>query len=631
MRCILFLTTIFFATACAGTQQVDTINTTPNESIVASLQNLETTIDAIVQEEMEATHLPGVAIVVVHGGQTIIKRGYGIADIASGRPVDTERTLFRIGSVTKALTGLALTRLVDDGRVNLDDDVTKYFDKITNMSGTDDPVTVENLLTHTSGFDQIGLGRHVYEFDRPLDERKAMRPSLADYLGDNNLRRVTPPGQLFRYDTYGISLAGLVVARATGLSYAEAMQQELFEPLGMTHSFVEADADHFGDLAIGHGWRDNAYVPQPYEVYMTTPASSIDATPADMARLLEAITGGGANKHGRLYSKQTAHAVLSPQYRPHPRFTGITHGFWESPSVDPPEGPSVHSVGHGGSMLGFWTLMDIFTEKNVAVFMVANRNFEAGGGPVNLGSRISRAVLDALYETPPTQRLSVAVPLNNRDLRAYEGDYAFGTFCKSCSPEEMARGAWSLYNPQTVKQTDHGLMIDNEAFLPTAEEDVFLREDRQQEVFFGRNEKGEVSFFVTSYGPSAMERVPGLTQLREGFSEAEALFENNQRELAQNRISKTLELAIKNNLQNEGTINNLGYQYLGNGNLEMAIYVFQFNTQAFPNSWNVHDSLGEALALAGRYTEAIAAYQRSLTLNPDSPTGKAALDTLQAK
>ncbi len=622
MRYLSIIVLLVFA-GCKGLPPAE-----PAPQVDSSFKQLEATIDQIVKEEMAATHLPGVAIVVVKEGQTMIKRGYGVADVSTGRPVDTEQTLFRIGSVSKALTGLAVTRLVDSGRLRYDTDVEAYFTGIDNPKGFDEPVTIWNLLTHTGGFDQIGLDRHIYAVEQPLDARKAMRPSLGTYLADN-LRRITRPGHVFRYDTYGISLAGEVLARVTGKSFAAAMRQELFEPAGMMDSFVEADKAHEDDVAIGYGWVDSAYVAQPYEIYVTTPASSIDATPADMARLLEALTGDGVNTHGQVFSKETAHAILSPQFRPHPNFTGVTHGFWESPSVDPPDGPVVRSVGHGGSMLGFWTLMDVFVDKKVGVFMVTNRNFEAGGGPVNLGSRISKAVLETLYPEKPTYTTSAPVALGDRDLSAYLGDYAFGTFCQSCTQDELARGAWALRNYRVVTPAEGGLTIDNNVFLPTAAPDIFVREDRQQEVFFGRDEAGEVSFFLSNYGPSSFEKIPALTSLREGMETAYALVQADSLVEAKMALDTGLRAAIEGGLHYEGSINAIGYHYLQSENIPLALLFFQFNVEQFPGSWNVHDSLGEALALSGKVPEAIAAYERSIALNPANEGGKAALQRLQ--
>ncbi len=184
---------------------------------------MQIVVDAVVQQQMADTHLPGAAVVVVLNGETVLKRGYGLADVEAGRRVDPDKTLFRIASVSKALTCLAVTRLVQEGELSLDDDVAKFSPGTRNVSS-------------------------------------------------GKLRRVTAPGLHSRYDTCGISLAGLAIEHATELSSRHA----------------------------------------------TTPTSSVDSTPADMGRLLEALTGGGANSHGGLFGQATCEAVLSPQYRPHP-------------------------------------------------------------------------------------------------------------------------------------------------------------------------------------------------------------------------------------------------------------------------------------------------------------------------
>ncbi|MEO0452378.1 MAG: serine hydrolase domain-containing protein, partial [Pseudomonadota bacterium] len=150
-------------------------------------------IDAAIETEMQDNHIPGVAVVLVQGGETIYKKGYGVANIETGAPVDPDTTIFRIGSTSKALSLLALTRLIDDARVSRTDDVSDYFAEIENPIGYTDPVQVEHLLTHTTGFDQIGYGRQLGGFEYSISERQAARPSLSEFLGDRNLRRINPP------------------------------------------------------------------------------------------------------------------------------------------------------------------------------------------------------------------------------------------------------------------------------------------------------------------------------------------------------------------------------------------------------------------------------------------------------
>ncbi|MEM0964303.1 MAG: serine hydrolase domain-containing protein, partial [Bacteroidota bacterium] len=419
--------------------------------------------------------------------------------------------LFRIGSVSKALTALAVSRLVDDGRLRWDDDVAPYASGMTNPGGFRDPVRLEHLVTHTGGFDQVGYGRRVRRTELTLAERKALRPSLGEFLNDRMLRRVRPAGEHFVYDTYGISLAGHVLGEATGLSYRDAMQLELFGPLGMTRSAVEAEGDLLDDLAVGYGWNGSAYVAQPYELYMSMPASSIDATPADMARLMEALTGGGANAHGRLYSEAMAAEVLGPQYRPHPAFSGMSHGFWESlPSVGLPDGYGTRVLGHGGTMLGYATSLTLFVEANVAVFTVANRHAEAGGPWVQVAARVNEAVGRALNGSVDAKPLALEPSRGTTaDLDAYEGEYVRGLYCETCTEAEFARGGWRRSSGTAVTREGERLRFRDALYAPSEEADVFVRVagEGEQGLVFKRDASGQVVSVTTSGGPVERYRV----------------------------------------------------------------------------------------------------------------------------
>ncbi|MEM6326246.1 MAG: serine hydrolase domain-containing protein [Bacteroidota bacterium] len=469
-------------------------------------------IDAAIADEMETNYVPGAAVVIVQDGRTVFMRGYGLADIEADRPVDPERTLFRIGSVTKALTALAASRLVDQGRLNWNDDVAPYASGMTNPGGFEAPVTLRHLVTHTGGFDQVGYGRRVGRADLLLADRKALRPRLGAYLNDGMLRRVRPPGEHFVYDTYGISLAGHVVGEAVGLSYPEAMRREVFEPLGMTRSAVEAEGDLLRDLAVGYGWNGTAYTAQPYELYMSTPASSIDATPADMARLMEALTGGGANAHGRLYSEAMAASVLGDsQYRPHPLFSGMSHGFWESlPSVGLPDGYGVRVLGHGGTMLGYATSLTVFVDANVAVLTVANRHAEAGGPWVQVASRVNEAVAMALHGSVDAKPIALQPSRSApADLDAYAGEYVRGLYCETCTEAEFALGGWRRSPGTMVTREGDRLRFREALYAPAEAPDVFVRVEGEgeQALVFKRDADGQVVSVTTSGGPVERYRV----------------------------------------------------------------------------------------------------------------------------
>jgi len=298
-----------------------------------------------------------------------------------------------------------------------------------------------------------------------------------------------------------------VIESVTGLPYADALQRELFQPLGMTRSFVEAPPQAALDQALGYGFVDNVYVPQPYELYVTLPASSIDATVADMGRLLEALTGDGSNAHGRLFSAEMAAAVSAPQFRPHPEFLGMTHGLQELEVRKDGVAVPVRVLGHGGDMLGFSADLVLLPEYGLGIFVVANRNGEAGGGRVRVGRPVLRAVIETLYNDPVPEPIPLPTRVAAQDLSEYTGAYYYGVYCHSCTGEEMARGGWARNAHRTVTQARGALLIGDAEFLPRGD-DVFVQADGARMAYFGRDTDGRVSYFVYSTSVDTFERAP---------------------------------------------------------------------------------------------------------------------------
>jgi CubicO group peptidase (beta-lactamase class C family) len=463
-------------------------------------------IDQAIETEMRENHIPGVAVVIVRDGQTIYKRGYGIANVETNEPVDPDRTIFRIGSTSKALTLLALTRLVDDERLSRNTDVSEYFTEIENERAFERPVTIDHLLSHTTGFDQPGFGRQLGGFEYSITERQAARPSLSDFLSQRNLRRINPPGELFRYDTYGPTLAGVILEQVTGLPFDQAMQQEMFAPLGMAHSSVEVRQEHEALLASGHGYVDGTYETTPYEIYMTTPASSIDATVADMGRLLEALTGDGSNAHGRLVSEEMQQTILQSLYRPRDGFAGMSHGLWESLSEGRGEGSvPIRTLGHGGDMWGFNGSMTLIPELDLAFYVVANRNGEGGGARVKIGRPVMQAILATLAPDRVAQPIALPPIDANANLSDYEGTYFWSVFCHTCTPAEFELGAWRRPSPIRIQVQSGTLMIDGRRFLPLGD-DVFVDDSGFDQIFFKRDAMGDITSYSFKEDPTTYER-----------------------------------------------------------------------------------------------------------------------------
>ncbi len=331
------------------------------------LDRIEGLLDEFFAERMRADRLPGCAFVLVMDGKLVLTKGYGVADLDSERPVDPDLTIWRIGSVTKAVTAMGVLRLIDQGGLTLDDDVADHLpDLAFGGRAFAQPVRVRHLLTHTGGFDQPGSGRNFFV---PGD-----RPSLEQFLR-RDLARIRPPGVVSCYDTYGISLAGYLAGQVAGSGYSRFMRRQVFEPLGMNRTWVETPPAARGDLATGYGLVDGRHLPQDYEYYASLPASSIDATAADMGRLLVALLGDGSNEHGRLFSAGTQALLRQPMYQPLPGFAGYCCGFWERFYGD------VRLLQHGGTMRGFSCSLYLVPTAKLGWFVVTNRDGETGPPP----------------------------------------------------------------------------------------------------------------------------------------------------------------------------------------------------------------------------------------------------------
>lgn len=507
LKCLILILSFTHISCSANTNQVNEKKRIYN--VGDTLEDVQFKIfDQAIMNEMESSHIPGMSLVIVKDGQTIYKKGYGVANIETGVSVDPDKTIFRIGSISKALTLLTLSKLIYQGKVGMDDDVSQYFDGIENTQLFKDPVTIKHVLTHTSGFDQIGLGRHIYNYDQSLDDRKEQRPSISEFLQNKNLRRVTPAGGYYRYDTYGSTLAGAIIENVTGLTYRQAMKQELFDPIGMSLSSVEVEDQYMDQLAVGHGYNNNAYEVMPYEVYNTPPASSIDATPSDMGRLLEVLTGGGANNHGSIFTPKVMKDIMKVQYQPHPEFVGISHGLQESNYVgNLPDAYKIRTLGHGGDMLGISCLMTVIPSKGIGIFISSNRNHEAGGERVNLWRLIMPLVMDHLDISKTSEPFPLPKGPVQVNLDQYVGNYYFGVFCHSCTEEEYAQYAWRKSSrPIEIKKKKNELILGEDSYLHRGD-DVFVRADGYEKIFFGRDNYDKISFMVFSDQLTSFERI----------------------------------------------------------------------------------------------------------------------------
>lgn len=338
----------------------------------------------------------GFAVGVVRDGRLESFHGHGVADIGSNRPI-TEDTVFRIGSVTKIFTAIAVMQLREQGLINLDAPANEYlraYRLVPAYSGFRPP-TVRHLLTHTSGIPEV-----VYTSDLlhpgwgPFGARPASLsvptgeplPSLAEYYR-GRLGVVVEPGTAFAYTNHGFATLGQIVEDVTGTPLERYFREHIFAPLGMADTDL-ARSRIAARLATGYVLGRRGAKAIADRDWIGAGAGGIYSTTADLARLVAAIAGGGANDHGSVLRPATLASMFDAHYRPDPRLPGMGLGFFRG------EAGGRRVVGHDGLLPGFVSAFFVAPDDGVGVIGLTNGSSGAFGWlPTQLG-RLMRRLLD---------------------------------------------------------------------------------------------------------------------------------------------------------------------------------------------------------------------------------------------
>ncbi|MXX77743.1 MAG: beta-lactamase family protein [Gemmatimonadales bacterium] len=356
-----------FALACAPPSTPDravpegVADASPQALVESSLMptftvRAEPVVRTSLADRMAELAVPGVSVAVMIDGEIAWARGYGLADIESGRPV-TPNTLFQAASISKPVAALAALRLVESGRVDLDGDVNAYLTswQVPENEFTEQaPVTLRGLLTHRAGLTVWGFPGYGPDEDAPDG------PGVLDGHGNTDPVRVyKAPGESWRYSGGGYTVMQQLVADIHGESFAAVMREEVLDPIGMSRSTYEQPIPPERRDDIATAYRANGErVPGGWHTYPEQAAAGLWTTPSELALYAREMQRAWRGTSTRVLGEALAREMLTPD------------------ADDWGLGPAISEDGerfrHGGSNQGFRCTFAAYIDGDDGVFVMTN-------------------------------------------------------------------------------------------------------------------------------------------------------------------------------------------------------------------------------------------------------------------
>lgn len=347
-------------------------------------------VDDYLKREMERQHVPGVSVVVIKDGKIIKAEGYGLANVELNVPARPD-TVYKIGSVSKQFIATGVLLLVQDGKISLDDNISKF------LEGTPDtwkPITVRHLLTHTSG-----IIREAPGFD-PLKIQKDADVIKTAY----SLPLRFAPGEKYEYCNVGYFSLAEIISKVSGKSWPDFLHERVFAPLEMNATRATNMIEMVPNRANGYIWRDGKL--QNASIYFAVrPSGAFLSSVLDLAKWDAALESGKVLKQ----------ATLDQAWTPVKLNNGTTHPYGFGWELTPIAGHK--RINHGGSLPGFRAQMARFVDDKLTVIVLTNGDNANAGGLTN---GVANFYIPGLL---PTRKVARVDP---RILEGYVGQYDAG-------------------------------------------------------------------------------------------------------------------------------------------------------------------------------------------------------------
>ncbi len=317
---------------------------------------------------------PGMAILIAKNGKAIYRRAIGKANLEHNIDLKPEH-VFRIGSITKQFTAVSIMQLIEQGKISADDEITKF---IPDYPTHGNRITVSHLIYHTSGIQSY---TDMAGWDDEIRKKDFTVSALVDYFKNEPMNFL--PGEEWRYNNSGYILLGYIIEKVSGMTYEEYLQKNIFEPLGMKHSYYDDARTIIPNRAQGYAMRDEGVINAPY-LSMTQPyaAGSILSTVDDM------LIWNNALMSGKVISKASLEKALIPATLNNGKKTNYAYGL----ILGDLDGSK--TIEHSGGINGFLSNGIYFPAEDVYVIGFSNSE----GQPPSLTVQMGAVAIDKPFE-----------------------------------------------------------------------------------------------------------------------------------------------------------------------------------------------------------------------------------------
>lgn len=337
-----------------------------------------TELERFVLDKMGETHLPSVAIALVHQGEAVYRRGFGFRDSERGLPA-TPQTLYGIGSVTKSFTCIAVMQLVEQGMLAVTDPAERYLPLDVRPFG--ESITLHHLMTHSSGIPALAYAEAVIRYAAGATDTWLPIGNYDDMLAFVNGAGdwvQTRPGTRWFYLNEGYILLGAVIEKVSGEPYDDYVRRHILEPLGMRRTFFDrAAVDAEGDVAVPYViTKDKTLVPSRYLFGRLTSDGGLISCIEDMTNYLMMLLAGGGGPRGPVLSEESLRRMATPYIAVPPE---IYPAADRAPAGHYGYGLGIYPqffgrtlISHSGSVLVSTAYLAFIPEEDIGVIALAN-------------------------------------------------------------------------------------------------------------------------------------------------------------------------------------------------------------------------------------------------------------------